>query len=176
MGQGDEEYKTGYSYDCFRDIASKFYAGEVDVMADISMTEECKADMLFSNLPQGDKKYYILVPDGSTIEERDLSTLKGKRIGVVADSMEHKFLEQFKADKAVDITIVPTDDVQTAVPMVESGELDAFIYIDSLALDGYHITYYLCSMPFYFAVSKAREDICKDLTPGWLCHNAHCNL
>jgi signal transduction histidine kinase/ActR/RegA family two-component response regulator len=181
VGQSDEEYKTGYSYDYFRDIAdiagwkleyvygtwgdivSKFYAGEVDVMADISMTEDRKADMFFSDLPQGDEKYYIFVPDGSSIDESDLSTLSGKRIGVVAGSMEDKLLEKFKADHDLNMTIVKTDDVQLSVPMVESGELDAFVYIDSLALDGYHITYYLGSMPFYFAVSKAREDVLNDL-------------
>lgn len=181
VGQGDGEYKTGYSYDYFRDIADiagwkldyvygtwgeivkKFYAGEVDVMADISKTEDRKADMFFSDLPEGDEKYYIFVPDGSDIDVNDLSTLKGRRIGVVADSMENKLLEQYKTDHAPDIKIVTTDDVQTSVQMIKSGELDAFVYIDSLALDGYHITYYLGSMPFYFAVSKSKADILNDL-------------
>jgi len=181
VGQSDEEYKTGYSYDYFRDIAdiagwkleyvygtwgdivSKFYAGEVDVMADISKTEDREADMYFSDLPEGDEKYYIFVPNGSAIDEDDLSTLAGKRIGVVTDSMEHKLLEQFRSEHAIDFTIVTTDDVQSSVQKIDSGDLDAFVYIDSLALDGYHISCYLGSMPFYFAVSRSRTDILDDL-------------
>ena len=58
--------------------------GEIDVMGDISYTDERAEKMLFSDEPMGEEKY-ILYTDLSNIDigMSDLKSLDGKRVGVL---------------------------------------------------------------------------------------------
>ena len=54
--------------------------GEIDLMSDVSFTDERAESMLFSSLPMGAEEYYIFIsPDNEEINRDDLSTFNGKR-------------------------------------------------------------------------------------------------
>ena len=62
----------------------KLENGEIDIMGDISYTDERAQKMLFSDEPMGEEKY-ILYTDLSdmNIETSDFKSLDGKRVGVL---------------------------------------------------------------------------------------------
>ena len=52
------------------------------------MQRNVPTSMLFSELPMGEDKYYLYVdPAHTDISTSDLSTLNGKRIGMLPDSV-----------------------------------------------------------------------------------------
>ena len=66
---------------CIRD---RLENGEIDIMGDISYTDERAQKMLFPDEPMGEEKY-ILYADLSDmdIETSDFKSLDGKRVGVL---------------------------------------------------------------------------------------------
>ncbi|MCR4656120.1 MAG: transporter substrate-binding domain-containing protein [Lachnospiraceae bacterium] len=77
---------TGWEYECvegtWSDLFEMLKKGEIDIMSDVSYTEERARDMLFTSLPMGTEAYYVFVaPDDKEIVADDLSTLNGKKIG-----------------------------------------------------------------------------------------------
>ena len=69
--------------DCF----DKLENGEIDVMGDISYTDERAQKMLFSDEPMGEEKY-ILYADLSNMDigTSDFKFMNGKRVGVLMDT------------------------------------------------------------------------------------------
>ena len=73
------EYVTCDWSNCFE----KLINGEFDIMGDISYTEERAKQMLFSDEPMGEEKYYLYADLSDTdISAYNFQTLNGKRIGV----------------------------------------------------------------------------------------------
>ena len=111
---------TGWKYEyvegSWAELMNMLKSGEIDLMGDISYTEERSTSMLFSELPMGEDKYYLYVnPSDTDISVSDLTTLNGKRIGVVPDTLSaRRFCEWEKSHgintQQVDIT--STDDAR----------------------------------------------------------------
>ena len=83
---------TGWKYEYvegnWAELMSMLKNGEIDLMGDMSYAEERSASMLFSELPMGEDKYYLYInPSDTDISASDLTTLNGKRIGVVPDTL-----------------------------------------------------------------------------------------
>ena len=94
--------RTGYSYEYLRKVSSytgwkyeyvegsfsellqMLMNGEIDLMSNISFTQERQEKMLYTSLPMGTESYYIFVsPDNSVItSDNYIESLKGKKIGV----------------------------------------------------------------------------------------------
>lgn len=74
----------------------KLQNGEIDLMAALSYTDERAETMLFSDLPMGKEKYYLYADLTNTdISPSDLSTLNGKRIAVMEESVQDKKADCF---------------------------------------------------------------------------------
>jgi len=68
--------------------------GEIDLMSDVSYTDERAQTMLFSSLPMGAEEYYIFIsPDNEEINRDDLSTFNGKKVGVNKGSVQAELIE-----------------------------------------------------------------------------------
>ena len=66
--------------------------GEIDLLSDVSYTQERAENMLFSSLPMGTEEYYVFVrPDNRDVTPDAPSSLNGKRIGVNRDSIQEDF-------------------------------------------------------------------------------------
>ena len=75
---------TGWSYEyvvgSWPELLQMLLDGEIDLMSDVSFTDERAESMLFSSLPMGAEEYYIFIsPDNEEINRDDLSTFNGKR-------------------------------------------------------------------------------------------------
>ena len=74
------EYVTCDWSDCFEKLKN----GEIDIMGDISYTEDRAEEMLFSDEPMGEEKYYLYADFSRTdISASNFKTLNGKKIGVL---------------------------------------------------------------------------------------------
>ena len=79
---------TGWKYEyvegSWAELMSMLKNGQIDLLGGISYTEERSTSMLFSELPMGEDKYYLYVDTSNTdISTSDLTTLNGKRIGML---------------------------------------------------------------------------------------------
>ena len=166
---------TGWKYEyvegSFPELMEKLESGEIDLMSDVSYTEERAADMLFSSLPMGEEEYYIFISASNTqIKAGGTASISGKKIGVNKDSyQEMLFLEWIKKNN-VDAEIVELMCSQDeSIQMLKEGKIDAFITIDIYIESNLFIpAFKIGKSEFYFAVNKNREDLLSgiDLSMG----------
>ena len=83
---------TGWTYDYIEanwpDSLNMLQKGEIDLMAGVSYAEGRAQTMLFSDLPMGEEKYYLYANlAAANISVSDLTTLNGKRIGMLSESI-----------------------------------------------------------------------------------------
>ena len=71
--------------------------GEIDVMGDISYTDERAEKMLFSEKPMGEEKYILYADLSHTdIETSDFKSMNGKRVGVLMDTEPETMLTEWE--------------------------------------------------------------------------------
>ncbi len=176
--------KTGYAYEyqlklasysgwqyqyvsgSWPDLMQMLINGDIDLMSDVSFTEERADKMLFSDLPMGTEDYYIfMAPGSSQISADDITTLNGKKIGVNKGSVQAGMYRSWAQRNNVDAELVElTTSENESVNMLASGKLDAYItpnvHIDASRLvPVFKIGY----SDFYFAVSKSRPELLSEL-------------
>ena len=89
---------TGWNYEyvegSWSELLQMLINGEIDLMSDVSYTDERAQTMLFSSLPMGAEEYYIFIsPDNEEINRDDLSTFNGKKVGVNKGSVQAELIE-----------------------------------------------------------------------------------
>ena len=78
---------SGWTYEYVQgswpELLEMLKQGKIDLLSDVSYTQERSASMFFSSFPMGSEDYYIFVSNGNEqISKEDYSTLNGKKIGV----------------------------------------------------------------------------------------------
>ena len=76
---------TGWRYEyveaSWPELLQMLIRGEIDLMSDVSYTEERSEQMLFASLPMGAEDYYLFTgPENTEISASDYSTLNGKNL------------------------------------------------------------------------------------------------
>ena len=140
--------------------------GEIDLLSDVSYTDERADIMLFSSLPMGAEEYYIFIsPDNEEINKDDLSTFNGKKVGVNKGSVQADFFREWAEANGVQAELIEmTEDVEEALAMLNRGDIDMYV-----VLDGYleaHVATPVCKVgasDFFFAVNKSRSDLLPEL-------------
>ena len=161
---------TGWTYEYVEDswpnLLQMLKDGKLDLLSDVSYTEERAAQILYPDLPMGTESYYIYVDAKNlSLSADDLSTFNGARIGVNRNSVQEGFLRDWAARNGVSLTVVPmTSEEEKSLNMVTSGELDGFasIYQFSAGL----AVAPLCrigSSDYFYAVNKSRPDLLAEL-------------
>jgi len=176
--------KSGYAYDYQQKIAAftgwqyeyvegswpellqMLIDGEIDLMSDVSYTDERSKLMLFPSLPMGAEEYYIYIsPDNEEINKDDFSTFNGKKVGINKGSVQVGFFREWAEANGVRAEIVEmTESLDEAIEMLVRGELDMYV-----VLDGYfdpHLAVPVCKVgasDFFFAVSNSRPDLLTEL-------------
>ena len=161
---------TGWRYEyvngSWSDLLQMLQDGEIDLMSDVSYTEERSKKMLYASLPMGAEEYYIFIaPGNNEISSDDYSTLNGKLIGVNKDSIQETFLKDWAKQQGINIRISEqTCSEDESFSMLKSGKLDAYVTPDAF-VDPTDIVP-VCrigSSDFFFAVSKSRPDLLSEL-------------
>ena len=167
---------TGWRYEyvegSWPQLLQMLIDGEIDLMSDISYTVGRARKVLFSMVPMGTEDYYVFISGegDSGVSADDLSTLSGKRVGVNKDSVQATMFQSWASKKGIEAEVVELIEGESeAAEMLRQGEIDALVTID-----GYEEAQRLLpltkigSSDFYFAVSKARPELLKELDSAML--------
>ena len=161
-------YSTGWQYEyvygSFGELLQKLKDGEIDLMGDLSYTEERAQSIRFSALPQGRENYYIYTTaDQETIDPFELDTLNGRRIGVTANSYQEGLLTVWLQESGYRCTVVEYNASTETAAALNSGEVDAMIMTDMASTGGYVPVVSIGYGEFYFGVNKDRPDVLEEL-------------
>ena len=157
---------TGWSYEyvtgSWSDLLQMLIDGKIDLMSDVSYTEEREKIMHFSSLPMGEEEYYIYVaPNNEEISSDTLSTLNGKKIGINKGSVMIGLFETWAEANGVKAEITElTDTASEALEKLRNGAIDAYVSLNGyFDLDEAVPLSKIGATDFYFAVSTARPEL-----------------
>ena len=161
---------TGWKYEyvegSWAELMSMLKNGQIDLLGGISYTEERSTSMLFSELPMGEDKYYLYVDTSNTdISISDLTTLNGKRIGMLPNALPAEMFHEWEKSHGVNtqqVDITGADDVRQKL---KNREIDGFVLNESPQWERDNISPALLigGSYNYFAVSKKRPDLKEEL-------------
>ena len=160
---------TGWRYEyvegSWSELLQKLKDGEIDLLSDVSFTEERTNSLLYASLPMGTETYYILVsPFNREITSEDYSSLNGKRIGVAKGSIQKDLFLRWAEMHGVQAELTEMTGTEEESLLLLGTELDAFVTMDIHADPESAIP--VCkigSSDFYFAVNKSRPDLLVEL-------------
>ena len=156
------EYVTCDWSDCFEKLKN----GEIDIMGDISYTEDRAEEMLFSDEPMGEEKDYLYADLSRTdISASDYKTLNGKKIGVLMGTEPEVMLTEWEEKydlKTQHVNISNNEDVKQKLA---NHEIDGFVSLEeSFWADlGISTITRVGSSDIYYAINKDRADIKEEL-------------
>ncbi|MBR9941814.1 transporter substrate-binding domain-containing protein [Lachnospiraceae bacterium Marseille-Q4251] len=144
----------------------KLENGEIDIMGDVSYTDERAEKMLFSEEPMGEEKY-ILYADLSNmdIEISDFEFLDGKRVGVLLGTEPEIMLTEWENRNGIQtehVNVYNNDDVEKKLA---NHEIDAFVSLEESfwSEQGILSVTTIGKSGIYFAINKERSDIKEEL-------------
>ena len=156
------EYVTCDWSDCFEKLEN----GEIDIMGGISYTEDRAEEMLFSDEPMGEEKYYLYADlSRADISASDFKTLDGKKIGVVMGTEPEVMLTEWEEKhgiKTQHVNISNNEDVQQKLA---NHEIDCFVSLEESywAELGISTITRVGKSSIYYVLNKDRPDLKEEL-------------
>ena len=141
-------------------------SGEIDLMAALSYTDERAETMLFSDLPMGKEKYYLYADLTNTdISPSDLSTLNGKRIAVMEESVQGTQFREWEEKQNIKTQHLDVDSFERAKKMSGNREIDGVISTETPAWveAGMSAVVTIGGSDIYYGISKDRPDLKEEL-------------
>lgn len=157
---------TDWTYDYVKagwpELLKMVQQGDVDLMAGVSYTEERAKSLLYSELPMGTEKYYLYADLANTgITTSDLTSLNGKRIGILEGSIHAEFFFRWEREHGLHLTYVPMTSFEDAMGKIARREIDCLVSAETpdLVKAGMSAIALTGSSGIYFVVNKARPDL-----------------
>jgi len=140
----------------------KLENGEIDIMGDISCTDERAQKMLFPDEPMGEEKY-ILYADLSDmdIETSDFKSLDGKRVGVLLGTEPEIMLTEWENKNGIHTEHVNVNNNDDVEKKLANHEIDCFVSLEESiwSEQGISSVTTIGKSGIYFAINKERSDI-----------------
>ena len=144
----------------------KLENGEIDIMGDISYTDERAQKMLFPDEPMGEEKY-ILYADLSDmdIETSDFKSLDGKRVGVLLGTEPEIMLTEWENKNGIHTEHVNVNNDDDVEKKLANHEIDCFVSLEESlwSEQGISSVATIGKSGIYFAINKERSDIKTEL-------------
>ena len=140
--------------------------GEIDVMGDISYTDERAEKMLFSNEPMGEEKYILYADLSNTdIGTSDLKSLDGKRVGVLMGTEPEIMLTDWENKNGIQTEHVNVNNNDDVEKKLANHEIDGFVSLEESiwSEQGISSVTMVGKSGIYFAINKERSDIKSEL-------------
>ena len=156
------EYVTCDWSDCFEKLEN----GEIDIMGDISYTEDRAEEMLFSDEPMGEEKYYLYADLSRTdISATDFKTLNGKKIGVLMGTEPEVMLTEWEEKYGLKTEHVNISNNEDVKQKLAKHEIDCFVSLEESfwAELGISTITRVGESSIYYAINKDRSDIKAEL-------------
>ena len=188
VGSFEETYNTvnekgersGYGYEYLQDIAgyagwtykyitsdwkncfTQLENGEIDILGDISYTDERAENMLFSDMPMGEEKYYIYT-DASNMDltAGNLDSFEGKNIGVSKDNIVEDVLNEWESKYGLHTKHINVSTTTEIMDKLSNHEIDCFVSVEDLRWEESEISPItsIGETEIYFAINPERPDI-----------------
>ena len=156
------EYVTCDWSDCFEKLKN----GEIDIMGDISYTEDRAEEMLFSDEPMGEEKYYLYADlSREDITASDFKTLNGKTIGVLMGAESEVMLTEWEEKYDLKTQHVNIANNEDAKQKLANHEIDCFVSLEESFWTelGISTITRVGSSGIYYAINKDRPDLKEEL-------------
>ena len=156
------EYVTCDWSDCFEKLEN----GEIDILGGISYTENRAEEMLFSDEPMGEEKYYLYVDLSRTdISASNFKTLNGKKIGVVMGTEPEVMLTEWEEKHGIKTQHVNISNNEDVKQKLANHEIDCFVSLEeSYWADlGISTITRVGKSSIYYVLNKDRPDLKEEL-------------
>ena len=156
------EYVTCDWSDCFEKLKN----GEIDIMGDISYTEDRAEEMLFSDEPMGEEKYYLYADlSRADISASDYKTLNGKKIGVLMGTEPEVMLTEWEEKHGIKTQHVNISNNEDVKQKLANHEIDCFVSLEeSYWADlGISTITRVGKSSIYYVLNKDRPDLKEEL-------------
>ena len=172
--------RSGYGYEYLQDIAgyagwtykyitsdwkncfTQLENGEIDILGDISYTDERAENMLFSDMPMGEEKYYIYT-DASNMDltAGNLDSFEGKNIGVLKDHIPEDMLNEWELKYGLHTQHVNASNTAEVMDKLSKHEIDCFVSVEESRWEESDISPVtsIGETEIYFAINPKRPDI-----------------
>ena len=121
------EYVTCDWSDCFEKLEN----GEIDILGGISYTEDRAEEMLFSDEPMGEEKYYLYADLSRTdLSTSDYKTLNGKKIGVLMGAESEVMLTEWEEKYGLKTQHVNISNNEDVKQKLANHEIDCFVSLE----------------------------------------------
>ena len=156
------EYVTCDWSDCFEKLEN----GEIDIMGGISYTEDRAEEMLFSDEPMGEEKYYLYADLSRTdISASNFKTLNGKKIGVLMGTEPEEMLTEWEEKHGIKTEHVNISNNEDVKQKLANHEIDCFVSLEEAfwAELGISTMTRVGESSIYYAINKDRSDLKEEL-------------
>lgn len=156
------EYVTCDWSDCFEKLEN----GEIDIMGGISYTEDRAEEMLFSDEPMGEEKYYLYADLSRTdISASDFKILDGKKIGVVMGTEPEVMLTEWEEKYGIKTQHVNISNNEDVKQKLANHEIDCFVSLEESywAELGISTITRVGKSSIYYVLNKDRPDLKEEL-------------
>ena len=172
--------RSGYGYEYLQDIAgyagwtykyitsdwkncfTQLENGEIDILGGISYTDERAENMLFSDMPMGEEKYYIYT-DASNMDltAGNLDSFEGKNIGVLKDHIPEDMLNEWELKYGLHTQHVNASNTAEVMDKLSKHEIDCFVSVEESRWEESDISPVtsIGETEIYFAINPKRPDI-----------------
>ena len=148
--------------DCF----DKLENGEIDIMGDISYTDERAKKMLFPDEPMGEEKYILYADLSDTdIGTSDFKSMDGKRVGVLMDTKPEIMLTEWENKNGIHTEHINVNNDDDVEKKLANHEIDCFVSLEESiwSEQGISSVTTIGKSGIYFAINKERNDIRTEL-------------
>ena len=140
----------------------KLENGEIDIMGDISYTDERAQKMLSSDEPMGEEKYILYADLSHTdIGTSDFKAMDGKRVGVLMGTEPEIMLTEWEKKNGIHTKHVNVNNDDDVEKKLANHEIDCFVSLEESiwSEQGISSVTTIGKSGIYFAINKERSDI-----------------
>ena len=144
----------------------KLENGEIDIMGDISYTDERAQKMLFPDEPMGEEKYILYADLSDTdIGTSDFKSMDGKRVGVLMGTEPEIMLTEWENKNGIHTEHVNVNNDDDVEKKLANHEIDCFVSLEESiwSEQGISSVTTIGKSGIYFAINKERSDIKTEL-------------
>ena len=144
----------------------KLENGEIDIMGDISYTDERAQKMLFPDEPMGEEKYILYADLSDTdIGTSDFKSMDGKRVGVLMGTEPEIMLTEWENKNGIHTEHVNVNNDDDVEKKLANHEIDCFVSLEESlwSEQGISSVATIGKSGIYFAINKERSDIKTEL-------------
>lgn len=179
----EDGIRSGYTYEYLRTISSytnwqyefisgqigelhdKLVDGSIDLIGGVIKNEQTQETFDFPEYHCGSTFATLsILSDNMTYSSGDYNSFNGMRVGVIKTAKQRiNNLQKFCDINGIEVIIIPIDSDEKIQQDLKDGKIDAVLGGDLALIEDSKVIAKFAETPYYFATTKGKSDIIKDL-------------